>query len=87
MTSVEMTRWQAWERVSGPLGHKRDDILAGRLAYQVAASNADKKSVKRLTIEKFIPQWARPRAKEKQTPEQMKSILKDLTSKFRGQKK
>lgn len=88
MTSQEMTRWQAWERANGPLGRKRDDILAGRLAYQVAVAFADKKSAKKVKIEDFIPQWgARKGPKERQTPEQMKAVLLDITAKFQASAK
>lgn len=84
MPADEMTRWQAWERVNGPLGRKRDDILMARLAYQIAGAFADKKAAKNLKVEDFIPKWGPERPKERQTPEQMKAVLLDITAKFQA---
>lgn len=34
--SAELSRWQAWERVNGPLGRERVDHLAAMIAQLIA---------------------------------------------------
>lgn len=87
MPAAELTRWQAWERVNGPLGRKRDDILTGRLQYQIAGAFSDKRAAARLKVEDFIPKWGTKEGpKETQTPEHQKAVLQRITAMFKRAK-
>jgi hypothetical protein len=64
-TSRELTEWQAYERVSGPLDARlRTDIAASILAATVANSAGGKKRAKPAD---FMPVWF----KRKRTPEEI----------------
>ncbi len=85
MSSQELTEWRAYEQVTGTLGQERDDLLAAIIAERVTAMLSDPtKRKKRFTVEDFKPRWGRPKAKERQSPEQQKNILKALTRAFGG---
>lgn len=56
MPASEITQWQAYERVAGPLGGERDDVLAAMSAYYVVTALG----AKRARIEKMLPRWDRP---------------------------
>jgi hypothetical protein len=65
MSSRELTEWQAYERVTGPLDVRlRGDISAGVVAATVANSQGAKKKAKPAD---FIPTWF----KRKKTPDQI----------------
>lgn len=65
MSSRELTEWQAYERVTGPLDARlRGDISAGIIAATVANSGGAKKKAKPAD---FIPSWF----KRRKTPEQL----------------
>lgn len=88
MTSEELTYWVAYERVAGTLGPERDDLHAGIIAERVTTMGSGKKGGRKFKVEDFMPKWGKGRKKkEKQTPEQQKSILKSLTAKFSGSRK
>lgn len=53
MSSREITEWVAYERIAGPLGPERLDILAGVISATVANSQSKKKH----KPADFIPQW------------------------------
>ena len=55
MSSVEVTRWQAYERVAGPLGDRRHDVLAAMTAYYVVSALGAKKA----RLDKMLPDWDR----------------------------
>ncbi|WP_240503007.1 phage tail assembly protein T [Streptomyces prasinopilosus] len=54
-TSAELTEWMAYERVTGPLGPERLDLLHGILSATVA--NAARGKGKKATPKDFIPEW------------------------------
>lgn len=55
ISSSELTEWQAFEKVDGPLGQRRDDQLASLTAfYVVKALGADK-----ARFDKMVPNWDR----------------------------
>lgn len=56
MPASEYNRWKAFERMNGPLGPTRDDILAGLLLNLTANVNRDPKK-KSLPLADFIPKW------------------------------
>nr|WP_116048614.1 DUF4035 domain-containing protein [Amycolatopsis palatopharyngis] len=45
----------AYERISGPLGGRRDDILAAVVAATVANSNRGQRAAYK--VDKFLPHW------------------------------
>jgi hypothetical protein len=65
MSSRELTEWQAYERVTGPLdAGLRGDISAGIIAATVANSAGGKKKAK---PKDFMPTWF----KRRKTPAQI----------------
>lgn len=71
MSSAEVTDWQAYEQVTGPLGAERHDILATMVAsYVVTALGA-----KHTRLDRMLPRWDRPR----QDWRQQQALLKTLT--------
>lgn len=58
-TSRELTEWQAYERMTGPLDARlRGDISAGIIAATVANSNGAKKKAR---PSDFLPTWFKRR--------------------------
>jgi hypothetical protein len=53
--SRELTEWQAYERLYGPLGQARDDQLAALISAQVAGTF----SGKAVKVADFMPDWTR----------------------------
>ena len=68
MSAAEVTRWQAYERETGPLGAERDDILATMTAYYVVTALGAKKA----KLDKMLPRWAPKR------PDSWQSIKQKL---------
>lgn len=56
MPASEYNRWKAFERMNGPLGTMRDDILHGLLMSLIANVNRDPKK-KPYPLEDFVPRW------------------------------
>jgi hypothetical protein len=75
MSSRELTEWQAYERVTGPLDARlRGDISAGVVAATVANSQGAKKKAKPAD---FIPTWF----KRRKTPDQIwQEVMKANTA-------
>ncbi|WP_330478677.1 hypothetical protein OG301_26730 [Streptomyces platensis] len=64
-TSRELTEWQAFERVTGPLDLRlRGDIAVGIVAATIANSNGAKKKAK---PSDFMPVWF----KRRKTPDEV----------------
>lgn len=79
LTSREITEYQAYERVAGPLGPARTDVQAAIIAATVA--NANRGKGKPATPADFIPTWDR---KPEQTVDEMVSIAYALNTAFGG---
>lgn len=79
-SSRELSEWQAYEKVTGPLGQERDDTLAALVALVVANSAGSKKKLK---LSDFLPTWDRPR----QTPDQQSDTIRALHVMFGGDPK
>lgn len=56
MSSAELTDWAAYEKVTGPLGTERDDVLAALVAYHVVTALG----AKRVRPDRLAPRWDRP---------------------------
>lgn len=54
MSSTELTQWQAYEQVTGPLGAERLDHLLAVLGLRVIQASGTKK---RLKVSDFLPRW------------------------------
>lgn len=57
-SSAELTEWMAYERVTGPLGPERLDLLHGIQTAVIANANRGKGS-RKATPKDFIPTWDR----------------------------
>lgn len=75
VSSAELTEWQAFERVEGPLGQRRDDHLAALTAFYVALALGAKPH-----LDRMLPAWDQPPA----SWEQMKSMAEALTRSMGG---
>lgn len=72
MTSAELTQWQAYEQVAGPLGPERHDALAALISfYGLKAAG-----VKKVKLPDLMPRWDRPKAQPWQS---IKNALMALT--------
>lgn len=76
MPSSEITQWQAYEQVAGPLGGDRDDVLAAMTAYYVVTALGAKKA----RLDKMMPEWDR-RPQDWRT---MQTFFKALTEAHGG---
>ena len=65
--SRELTEWQAYERVAGPLGSTRVDALFAQLMSVIANVNRGK-SQRPYRAEQFLPRWD-PEAPAEHRPE------------------
>lgn len=63
-SSRELTEWQVYEKVTGPLGLARADLHAAIIASTVANAHAGKAVTK---VQDFIPDWD----KRPLTPEEL----------------
>lgn len=55
MSASEFVEWQAFERVDGPIGAQRSDILAALMSYFGALPNIEESARHDLTLESFLP--------------------------------
>lgn len=79
VSSRELTEWQAYEEVAGPLGPARSDVQSAIIAATVA--NANRHKGKPATPADFIPKWDR---KPAQTVDEMVQIAYALNAAFGG---
>lgn len=66
--SSELAEWQAYERISGPLGGARGDANAALIAAVIASANRGK-GQRAPSMADFMPSWDRTRVKK--TPEEL----------------
>jgi hypothetical protein len=77
MSADELTEWQAYEKVTGPLGAERLDVLATLVAYYVVTALGAKNA----RLDRMLPQWER---KPDQSWQSMKLIVEALNRQFDG---
>lgn len=53
ISATELTEWRAYEKVAGPLGAGRDDVLAAMTAYYVVSALG----AKSISLSKLLPTW------------------------------
>jgi hypothetical protein len=66
VSSRELSEWQAYERIAGPLGSRRGDVHAAMVA--AAVINSQRTKGRPLPVSDFIPRWDR---RAGQSPEEM----------------
>jgi len=79
MTSRQVSEWQAYERLSGPLGGARGDLSAAIIASTIANVNRGKGQPP-YKPSRFIPDWD----PKPQSPEHMKMIVRAMNKAFGG---
>lgn len=82
--SRELTEWEAYERVAGPVGDERLDYLFAMLQATIANVNRSKKQ-KAYEAAAFMPKWGM--AKESSGPmsgEEMLDAVKKLNGRMGG---
>lgn len=57
ISSYELTEWQIYERMYGPLGQQRDDQLTSLLAAVIANAFRDKGKAE---PKDYLPRWEAP---------------------------
>lgn len=77
VSSAELTQWQAYERVTGPLGGERADTNAALTAYYIAQALGAKK----VKLDQLLPKWDRKPAQKWQD---MKLVAKALAQSAGG---
>lgn len=84
--SREVTEWQAYERVAGPLGPGRTDYLFGMLASVVANVNRPKRQ-RPYRAEQFVPKWdvdAPPERRPEMDGHAMLAAVRKINRTMRG---
>ncbi|GGZ28040.1 phage tail assembly protein T [Streptomyces nitrosporeus] len=77
--SDELTEWMAYERVTGPLGPRRTDVLHG-IHTAVVANTAAAKG-RKAKPQDFIPEWDQTRPPDVQ---QMLATVRTVTAALGG---
>lgn len=75
--SRELAEWQAYERVCGPLGGERDDVLAAIVSAVTMNAAGPKNPAK---VDDFLPEWDR----KPQTWQEQLSIVQQLNKVYGG---
>lgn len=82
LDSAELTEWMAFERMTGPLGRKRQDIQAATVAAAVVNSNRGKGQRKAKVTDFLIPYGDR-----RKSPEQMLEAIRGLNRSMGGEER
>lgn len=80
MSAREFADWRAYERVTGPFGAERQDVLAAMTAFYVVSALAGKKG-KKPRLDKMVPRWDRP----KQDAATMELYVRSLNRRLGGE--
>lgn len=75
-----MTEWLAYEKVAGPLGAARTDLLMAKLMCTIANVNRGK-GQKPYQVDQFMPRWdpeAPPERRPEMSGEEMLQAVKGL---------
>lgn len=74
MSSAELTRWMAYEQVTGPLGPERIDALVAIAVHQITSALGAKPP----KPSKLMPRW--DRAPRRQSWQQILAVLRPLAT-------
>lgn len=80
VSARELTEWQVFERIDGPLGAARSDAQTALLCAAVHNAACEKRSQMKKPAD-FLPQWDR---EVEQSPEQMLAAVKRFHSRIGG---
>jgi len=80
LDSAELTEWMAFEKMTGPLGRRRNDIQAATIAATIANANRGKGGRKFKLADFLIPYGG----SERKSPEQMLAAIKSLNKSMGG---
>lgn len=80
ISSREISRWQAFERIHGPLGQRRDDIHTAMIMAMIANVNRGK-GKPAVKVEAFLPDWDHDRPK---TDEDMWAAIRQVNDAMGG---
>lgn len=83
MSSSELTEWMVYEKISGPLGRRRQDINAALIAATIVNTNRGKKG-KRVQISDFLIEYER--VSRRKTPQELLETIQGITAAFEGRK-
>jgi hypothetical protein len=86
ITSRELTEWEAYETVAGPIGQERLDYLFALLQVTIANVNRSKKS-RPYKIDQFMPKWdpkPLPERRPEMSPEDMLRAAKRINRAMGG---
>lgn len=75
MTSAEVSDWQAYEQVTGPLGAERFDRLTAMQSFYALRAAGSKK----VKLKDLLPRWDRPAQMSWQA---MRNVAKALAARY-----
>jgi len=78
--SAELTEWMVFEKITGPLGRRRQDIQAATIAATIANSNRSKKGKKFKMADFLIPYGQ----EERKGPQQMLDAIRGINRSMGG---
>lgn len=81
LSSSELTEWIAYERITGPLGRRRQDIQAATVAATIA--NANRGRGKKFKISDFLIDYGKQRVQK--SPEQLIETIRALHKSMGGE--
>jgi hypothetical protein len=82
LSSAELTEWIAFERMTGPLGRRRNDIQAATIAATIANANRGKGGRKFKMTDFLIPY-----GETRKSPQQMLETIKGLNRAMGGEER
>ena len=83
MSSSELTEWMVYEKITGPLGRRRQDIQAAMIAAAFANSTRGKNQ-KKAQISDFLIDYER--VGRRRTGQELLATMREITSALSGRK-
>jgi hypothetical protein len=80
MSSSELTEWMAYERITGPLGRRRQDIQAATISATIANANRGKGG-RRAEVKDFLIVYGG----QKPSPSDMLAMVKEMNAALGGE--
>lgn len=80
LDSYELTEWMVFEKMTGPLGRRRNDIQAATIAATIANANRGKGG-RKFKMQDFLIPYGGERRK---SPEQMLAAIRSLNRSMGG---
>jgi hypothetical protein len=83
LSSYELTEWMLYEKITGPLGRKRQDIQTAMICATLVNVNRGKRGTK-AKISDFIIPYEKHRS-NRQNPQEILRTVKSITKSMGGQ--